>query len=558
MTKGKRLSPDYIFEASWEVCNKVGGIYTVLSTRAHTLRNTFKDKIIFIGPDLKQENVNSDFIESTSLLKAWKEHALKNENLKIRAGRWNVPGKPIVILIDFKPYFEIKNTIYSRMWEKFGVESLQAYGDYDEACMFAYASGLAIESFYKFYKLENEKVIAHFNEWMLGMGALYVKDKLPQVGTVFTTHATSIGRSIAGNNKPLYGCFEGYHGDQMALELNMEAKHSIEKQTALQVDCFTTVSKITAKECEQLLDKKPDIVTPNGFEDNFVPKGRNYNIKREKARKILLEVSRQLTGNSSGNNALMVAIGGRYEYKNKGIDVFIEAVNRFRWSNPDKKQVLAFILVPGWNKGPRPDLQSRLAAKNNPDTPLETPYFTHELAEPQNDKICQYLRYLDFTNQQKEPVKLIFVPSYLTGDDGIFNLPYYDLLIGMDMTIFPSYYEPWGYTPLESIAFGIPTVTTNLAGFGLWAKDESQVEDLSGGVEVIERTEDNYFEVADRIKDAMALYLHLDKIQQDKIGKAAKNLSGKASWTHFIKYYFEAYHIALKNASKRKGKSTTK
>ncbi len=552
MAKVKKLSPDYIFEASWEVCNKVGGIYTVLSTRAHTLQNTLKDKIFFIGPDLGQEKNSSDFVESVSLLKTWKEYALKNENLKVRVGRWNVPGKPIAILVDFKPYFEQKNEIYAQMWEKFKVESLHAYGDYDESCMFAYACGLTIESFFKFNKLEKEKVIAHFNEWMLGIGALYIKDTLPRIGTIFTTHATSIGRSIAGNDKPLYACFEAYNGDQMARELNMEAKHSIEKQAAWNVDCFTTVSKITARECEQLLDKKTDIVTPNGFEDNFVPQGKSYTNKRDKARKALLEVAKQLTGDTFETDALMVAIGGRYEYKNKGIDVFIEAMNRLKWSNPDKKQVLAFILVPGWNNGPREDLKKRLTSKKEPKKPLESPYYTHELVEPQNDKICQYLRHLDFTNQQHESVKLIFVPSYLMGDDGIFNISYYDLLIGMDMTVFPSYYEPWGYTPLESIAFGIPTVTTNLAGFGLWAKDESNVEDLSEGVEVIERTEDNYYEVADKIKEAVASFLHSSKAEQDKIREAAKNLSAKASWDHFIEYYFEAYHIALKSAAKRK------
>ncbi|MDR1368663.1 MAG: glycosyltransferase [Dysgonamonadaceae bacterium] len=552
MAKGRKLSPDYIFEASWEVCNKVGGIYTVLSTRAHILQNVFKDKIFFIGPDIGQKKEDSDFTESASLLKNWKESALKNENLRIRVGRWNVPGKPIAILVDFKPYLEHKNDIYACMWEKFKVESHQAYGDYDESCVFAYACGLVIESFYKFTKLENEKVIAHFNEWMLGMGALYVKDKLPRIGTLFTTHATSTGRSIAGNNKPLYGYFNAYNGDQMAGELNMEAKHSVEKQAAWNVDCFTTVSKITAKECEQLLCKKPDVITPNGFEDNFVPQGAGYATKRNKARKALLEISGKLTGEYFDDDTLMVAIGGRYEYKNKGIDVFIEAMNRFRWSNTDKKQVLAFILVPGWNNGPRADLQNRLATKDKAATPLESPYYTHDLVEPQNDKICQYLRYLDFINQEHEFVKLIFVPSYLTGNDGIFNIHYYDLLIGMDITVFPSYYEPWGYTPLESIAFGIPTITTNLTGFGLWAKDESHVEDLSGGVEVIERTETNYFEVAEKIKTAVASYLHSGRAEQDKIRKAAKTLSGKASWEHFIKYYFEAYHIALKNAAKRK------
>ena len=128
----KKLAPDYIFETSWEVCNKVGGIYTVLSTRANTLQTQFKDKTIFIGPDWEDKN-NPDFIENASLLKAWKQHASEKENLQIRVGRWNIPGKPIVILINFQPYFDKKDELYAQMWNDFRVDSLHAYGDYDES-----------------------------------------------------------------------------------------------------------------------------------------------------------------------------------------------------------------------------------------------------------------------------------------------------------------------------------------------------------------------------------------------------------------------------------------
>lgn len=552
MTKKSRLNPDYIFETSWEVCNKVGGIYTVLSTKAKTLQEKFKDKIIFIGPDILKNN--PDFKESPGLLKDWKKTAIECDRLKIRIGRWNIPGKPIVILVDFQEYFSIKNDIYSRMWEQFGVKSLNAYGDYDESCMFAYATGLVIESFYKYTKAEKYKIIAHFNEWMLGMGALYLKSNVPAIATIFTTHATSIGRSIAGNGKPLYEYFTAYNGDQMAEELNMEAKHSIEKQTALNVDCFTTVSDITACECAQLLDKKPDIVTPNGFEDNFVPKGNSYIKKRNAARKCLLKVAGNLTGNKFPEDALMVAISGRYEYKNKGIDVFIEAINKIRISNENKKTVLAFILVPGWQGGPRKDLQSRLNENKTFDSPLPAPFVTHTLCEPGNDKICNHLNYLNFKNDFSEQVKLIFVPSYLNGDDGIFNLNYYDLLIGMDITVFPSYYEPWGYTPLESIAFGIPTITTNLAGFGLWAKKEEKESTINNGVEVLERTDNNYFEIAEKIKNILNTYTGYSDKKITEIHKAAFELSEKASWNHFIEYYYDAYDIALRNIKTGKNK----
>jgi glycosyltransferase involved in cell wall biosynthesis len=438
------------------------------------------------------------------------------------------------------------------MWEKFGVNSIAAYGDYDEANMFAYAAGVVIESLYHFLKLEKKKVVAHLNEWMLGMTALYLQDKAPAIATIFTTHATSIGRSICGNNKPLYGQFEHYDGEQMAYELNMEAKHSIEKQTAAHVDCFTTVSELTAKECGQLLGVYPDVVTPNGFESNFVPKGKFFDEKREIARKTLLKVAEQLTGTSIPDDALLVAISGRYEYKNKGIDVFIEAMNRVRHADP-QRAVVACILVPAWINGARTDLQKRLQTNELHDTPLHHPYYTHNVNFPEEDKVCSYLSHLNFLNQDHSKTKMVFVPCYLTGDDGIFQISYYDLLPGLDLTVFPSYYEPWGYTPLESIAFGIPTITTDLTGFGLWAQHEgASSKSFKLGVEVIERTDDNYFEVAEAIKESVIRYADEYSPEQiRKIRKAAQALSEKASWLHFINYYLVAYDIALKKAQLR-------
>ncbi len=551
MAKINKVKPDYIFETSWEVCNKVGGIYTVLSTKAKTLQDLYKDKIWFIGPDCWQEKNNPDFIESSSLLKDWKKHARESEQLSVRVGRWNIPGKPIAILVDYESYYTKKDEIYFRVWKSFGVNSMRAYGDYDESCMFAYATGLVMESLYHFFHMEKKQVVAHFNEWMLGMGALYIQGKVPAIATIFTTHATSIGRSIAGNDKPLYSHFQNYNGDQMAAELNMEAKHSIEKQTALHVDCFTTVSDITACECAQLLERIPDVVTPNGFESNFVPQGNAFNRKRKMARKALIRVAEQLTGESIPDQSLLLAISGRYEYKNKGIDVFIEAMNRVRLTRPDKP-IVAFILVPAWANGARPDLKKRLEQNEPVTNPLPDPYYTHELYEPQGDKICNYLRHLNFLNQPSDHLKLIFVPSYLNGNDGIFNLTYYDLLTGLDLTVFPSYYEPWGYTPLESIAFSVPTITTNLAGFGLWAIKEGCGDNLFTGVEVLKRSDENYFEVAEKIKESILVYnMNYDAEKIHCSRQSAHSLSEKASWSHFISYYLEAYDIALKNAKKR-------
>lgn len=544
-------TPEYLFESSWEVCNKVGGIYTVLSTKAHTLQQFFKDKVVFIGPDVWRNIPAPDFIEDDTLFADWKEYAKKSDNLKMKVGRWNVPGNPPVILVDFKPFFKERDAFFFSMWENFQVDSIHAYGDYDESCIFAYAVGKVIESFYHFYKLENKKVTALFNEWMLGMGALYIKRQIPEIATLFTTHATSIGRSIAGNDKALYAYMDGYNGDQMAKELNMEAKHSLEKQTAHHVDCFTTVSDITARECKQLLDKEPDIVTPNGFERNFVPEGKEYGTKRAEARRTLINVAEKLLGCKIASDALLVSTSGRYEYRNKGIDVFIEAMNRVRTSGQLQREMIAFIMVPAWVRDARADLKEVIEHNIRTTTPMQIPFITHWLNLMEQDKVLSYISHAGFTNASSDKLKIIFVPCYLDGRDGIFNKPYYDLLIGMDATVYPSYYEPWGYTPLESIAFGIPTITTNLAGFGLWAKKSVTGEDISEGVAVINRTDFNYFEVADAITASILSLIRKDEQEVEEIRKRCLELASKAEWSKFIVYYETAFNKALMAAEKR-------
>jgi len=545
--------PDYIFESSWEVCNKVGGIYTVLSTRAKTLQEVLQDKIIFIGPDFWKESESPYFKEDRKLFADWQSVAVE-QGLKLRVGRWTVPGEPIAILVDFNPYFEKKNHIYGWLWEHYGVDSLHAYGDYDEASMFSYAAALVVESYYNHYLDRTKKVIYHANEWMCGLGALYINNKLPQIGTVFTTHATSIGRSIAGNMKPLYDYLFAYNGDQMASELNMQSKHSIEKQTALHVDCFTTVSDITARECVELLDKPVDVVLPNGFDNSFVPSAAQFTRKRKLARRKMLEIANALLGEDLDDDTLLVSTSGRYEFRNKGIDVFVEAMNRLLRDRDLKKKVIAFIEVPGWVGEPRKDLQERLKSGKKYDTPLDVPQVTHWLHNMSHDNVLGMMKYYDMHNRQDEKVKVIFLPCYLDGNDGIVNMTYYDVVLGNDLCIYPSYYEPWGYTPLEAIAFKVPCITTDLAGFGLWANTvfghEGQIKD---GVKVIHRTDYNYSEVADNIKDTVAAFSNMTIKEVEACRKNAGELSKKALWSEFIKYYYMAYDIALRKAEERKG-----
>ncbi len=548
----ENIVPDYVFESSWEVCNKVGGIYTVLSTRAKTLQEKFGDHLIFIGPDVWKGKENPLFVEDERIYSDWLQNAREKDCLQVRIGRWNIPGNPVVVLVDFEPFYPQKNEIYTQAWMDFRVDSLHAYGDYDEASMFSYASAKVAESFYRYFISSQQHVVYQAHEWMTGLGALYLQKAVPQIATIFTTHATSIGRSIAGNNKPLYDYLFAYNGDQMAQELNVQSKHSIEKQTAHYVDCFTTVSEITNNECKELLDKPADVVLMNGFEDDFVPKGIAFTNKRKKARKTLLRVANTLLGTQMGDDTLIVATSGRYEFKNKGIDVYLEALNRLRRDKNLKKEVLAFVVVPGWVGNPREDLIERLKSDQSFDTPLPCRFITHWLHNMSHDQVLDMLKHFDMANTCEDKVKVVFVPCYLDGRDGILNIPYYDLVLGNDISVYPSYYEPWGYTPLESVAFRVPTITTDLAGFGLWVNSlKGRYGELEDGVKVIHRSDYNYSEVADIIKDTISEVSGYTAEEMKPIRKRAEAIAEKALWKHFITYYYEAYDVAIRKMQQR-------
>lgn len=540
---------DLLFETSWEVCNKIGGIYTVLSSKAKTLKEQYGDKVIFIGPDVwSEENPSPYFIESRTLLRRILDKTMLPEGLDVRAGRWDIPGKPLAILVKFNGLYATKDEEYARMWDLYQVDSLHAYGDYDEGCAFARAAAILIEAFVKASKVDPSKVIAHFDEWTTAMGLLKIKAEMPQIATVFTTHATSIGRSICGNGKLLYDHLEAYNGDQMAAELNMQSKHSLEKAAALNADCFTTVSDVTAREAEVLLDKKPDVVTPNGFELNFVPAKTRYTAARKAARKSLLGVASALTGVDYADDTFIVATSGRCEYRNKGIDVYLDALAALAAKNPQRR-ILAYVLVPAWCAGPRADL--RFGLDSTKPGRQSDPVITHNLNNYNEDPINCRIHQLGFANDANSQVSVIYVPCYLDGADGIFDQTYYQLLPGLDATVFASYYEPWGYTPLESIAFGVPTVTTSLAGFGMWVAENFKIGFGDCGVDVINRTDSNYNEVVAAIANDIAQLASATKAETKAIRAAAMETASKAQWTDFMKYYNQTYCDAFKTRDAR-------
>jgi phosphorylase/glycogen(starch) synthase len=540
------LFPDYLFEVSWEVCNKVGGIHTVIATKALTLVSELQNNLILIGPDLIKEDSggNPEFIEDSQLFSTWKRQA-ESEGLSIRVGRWNIKGYPIAVLINFSSYFQDKDKIFFELWEKYKLDSLPGQWDYVEPVLFGYASGRVIESFVKFNLNTYDSIIAQFHEWMTGAGVLYLKDRLPQAGTVFTTHATAVGRSLAGNNRPLYKNLKTYNGEEVAKEFNIISKQSAEKLSAQQADAFTTVSEITAQECLQFLQKEVTLITPNGFEDTFVPSGTQFDQMRNDGRCKLLEVAETMFGQKYNDDVFMIATSGRYEFRNKGIDLFIDALGELNKSDKISRPIMAYILIPANHYGPRKDLLS----KQPNDDAFGSKYLTHNLHDAEWDPILNRIKEAGLNNSARDKVKVLFVPSYLNGADGIFNIPYYNLLIGLDLTVFPSYYEPWGYTPLESLAFSVPTVTTTLAGFGLWINHN--FPDVADCIDVIERNDDNDKEVVTNIVSSIQNKCNLTLSQMQVARTKAFEVSRQVLWESLITCYKQTYDFALQQVAKR-------
>ncbi len=525
-----------LFEVSWEVCNKVGGIHTVVATKALVVGKELGDNYILIGPDIHREGGNAEFMEDADLLKEWRQ-TLYHQGIRVRVGRWKIEGEPIVVLVDFTSLFAKKDDVLKFLWESYKVDSISGQWDYIEPVLFGYAAGQVIESYVLTFCKPTDTIAAHFHEWMTSSGGLYLRKNAPRVATVFTTHATVMGRSLAGNGYPLYSELAGFNADEMARRFNVVAKHSLEKTAAHFSDGFLTVSDITAQECKHLLGREVDLVTPNGFEDDFVPRGEEFETKRKAARAKMIDVAEKCWGTKFEKEPLIVGTSGRYEYRNKGLDVFLESLKKLAGGD---REILAYITVPAGNDGPRAGFGDGYDIR----------WATHYLSNPDWDPIVNSVRGSVLESPESR-VKIVFVPTYLDGADGIFNLHYYELLIGMDMTVYASYYEPWGYTPLESVAFSVPTVTTTLAGFGAWARGEWAENE---GVRVVERGDENDEEVVESIAGLIAEFSAKNSRQVEKARGDARALADRAEWEKFVEYYKQGYARAAANAAERLGR----
>jgi len=509
------------------------------------MRQEFGDHYIVLGPDVwKETGVHPEFTEDGSLFRTWHEKAVV-DGLNIRIGRWNVPGNPIAILVDFTAFFTRKNEIFTEFWEDYQLDSISGQWDYIEPALFGYGAAKVIENFYEYHFSSRERIIAHFHEWMTGAGILYLEKYMPQAGTVFTTHATILGRVIASNGRPLYDNLGRIDTWGVARSYDIISKLSLEYCSAKYADCFTTVSDITSKECKYFLEKEPDLITPNGFDPSIVPSDEEFPRKRTESRKKLLEVASALVDDQVPEDSFLILNSGRYEMRNKGIDIFIESLGEL--NRQPGKPILAFIMVPGHIAGPDRDLAERLAGNSAPEP--HSKYLTHYLYNEEHDPMLRKISEAGLKNEAGDRVRIIFVPAYLNGNDGIFGLSYYEILAGFDLTVFPSYYEPWGYTPLESAAFGIPTITTTLAGFGLYVL--SLKIDNKEGVKVLPRNDSGEEQLIHELASEIEAFTSIPGNKSTEIRNHVKEIAASALWDRFFNHYREAYTLALKKSQER-------
>jgi phosphorylase/glycogen(starch) synthase len=534
----------YLFEVSWEVCNKVGGIYTVITSKLREALAAYGDQYFLLGPDLK---TNLEFEETDEACWAKIREGAAIKELPCRFGRWKIPGEPKVILVGFGKKYN-KDQLLFRIWEDYGVDSIAGGWDYVEPVMFSHACGEVIETIYNILaRPQGKQAVAQFHEWMCGAGLLYLKKKVPEIGTVFTTHATILGRCLAGAGMDIYAAMENIAPQREASAHNIAAKYSMEATAARESDCFTTVSEITAAEAKNFLGRSPDVITPNGLDLEHVPDlAQNREPAIKSREKLLAAAARFLRKDFPANTKIMV-ISGRYEFRNKGIDVFLKALGRLDKKLGENETVLAFLFVIGGYTDLILSLQGDYSKWESGSPPIAT----HRLQNEASDPILQTCDRVGLRNLPLNRVNVIFSPAYLNGHDGLINMTYYEALSGCDLGVFPSYYEPWGYTPLESVAYGVPTVTTDQAGFGLWVQ---HTVGANGGVVLLNRKGQPIQIIEDQLYGIFKDFIRWTDVQLDERRKEARSIALQANWKDFFQSYLLAYGKAMFLADDRSAK----
>lgn len=608
MTK-KNIKPkaDLAFEVSWEVCNKCGGIFTVLSSKARQMQKKYgEDNYCLIGPYFIK--AGKTVFKERSIPEEYKEIYQELEKIGIicHFGEWLVKGEPKVILIDFKNFWNELDGVKKEMWESFQVDSLDAPCDFNEPVLWSWAVGVLLEKIAAKHK--KQKIVMQAHEWLSGGAILYLRKNKIKISTVFTTHATTLGRTLAGHGKDLYSILDKVNSEEESYRYGVQAKHQLEKAAARHADIFTTVSQVTALETKHLLDKEVDVILPNGLDmskfPSFEETAMKHKIYRNKLREFILYYFFPYY-NIDLKNTLFFFTASRYEFHNKGLDIMIESLGKLNEKmkkNKSKKTVVTFFWVPTGVSHIKPEiieareefqdikdligedqddirenllyalasekqinedsifdeefiLQAkrrilRLKSKNG-----NAPLATHNITDGENDPILKAFQKAGLENKEEDKVKVIFYPIYLTGADGLGDLDYYQSIQASHLGIFPSYYEPWGYTPLETAALGVSALTSNLSGFGKYFYDKLRNKKIPG-ISILNIENKERENVVNDFINVLYKFTLLTKKERIDNKIQARQIAFMADWEEFVEHYIEAHNQAVeKNLDKfRNGK----
>lgn len=603
-TRKKKLFDNLLIECAWEVCNQVGGIYTVIRSKISALIEQWGDNYCLLGPSVNP-NINAEFDPiqegDDAIIRTVKN--MRNLGYDVKYGRWLVTGRPKVVLLNPENVKNRLSNLQKHYHENHKIDILKDHELLNEMLLWADMCRTFFTLLSKEINKDKIQVIGHFHEWMSGLPILDIKREKLNVKTVFTTHATMLGRYLAMTEKSFYDDMSKYDWYEEAAKFNILPMVQIEREVAAATDTFTTVSMVTGEECINLLGKKPDVITPNGLNiQRFVAYHEVQNLHQEFKDEIHDFTIGHFFQHSHFDldNTLYFFTSGRYEFKNKGFDLTLDALkklNAIMVKEKLKTTVVMFFITRQSTWSINPDaLESRgvmeeirqtceaiqrqvgqrlfmKATKSTDDhrlpdlNDLVDDYWklryrrtiqswksdkwpiivTHNLVNDLDDDILKCLRVNQLLNSPNDRVKVVYHPEFINSTNPLFGIDYTEFVRGCHLGVFPSYYEPWGYTPLECIASGVPTVTSDLSGFGRYASSiEKNLEDA--GIFLLKREKRRYDRQVSDLTQYLYKIVKSNRRERMILRNKAEDFSENFDWKVLRSEYEKAYNKALKKS----------
>ncbi len=593
-SSSRRAEP-LLLEASWEVCNQLGGIYTVLRSKVPSMVSRWGNRYCLIGP-YNHQSAQVEFEPSPMVGPIGQTvKQLREMGFTAHYGRWLVSGRPHVVLLEPSDVYKYLHEVKYRMYADHTIPSPAEDGLINDVMAFGEVCRMFL-SLLGQKEAHRRELIAHFHEWMAGAAVPMLRHEKWPGAMVFTTHATLLGRYLAMHNPVFYDHLPFFDADKEAIHFNIETQHKLERAAAHGAQVFSTVSDVTAQECDHLLGRTPDVLLPNGLNiQRFAALHEFQNLHQQYKERIHEFTIGHFFPSYSFDlsNTLYFFTSGRYEYRNKGMDLTIESLARlnarlkelespvtvvffiitrapvrsinvtalqssamlqeFHTAANAIKEQIGDALFHAAAAGEIPDLNAliddywRLRMRRSIHAwkrDLPPLIVTHDLVDDHNDAVLNQLRACQLFNNRHDPVKIVYHPDFISSTNPLFGIEYDQFVRGCHLGVFPSYYEPWGYTPLESIALGVPAITSDLSGFGSYLK-QLMPDHEEKGVSVIKRDKTDFHAAADELTDRMYRFCQLSQRERIAQRNTVESFSEHFDWHNLGRRYHEAHELAL-------------